>query len=109
MPDTFYLKRNDTLPKLVVNLLDGGAAYDVTGQTPRLIMKIVGGGIPKVDRQLMTIEDGFNGVVSYSFSSVETDTEGTYEVEVEVEDVAGDILTFPTVGYYTVVVGVDLG
>lgn len=110
----FIIKRNDTLPKLAATLTTDGAAYNLTGASVKLIMKVEGATTPKVN-SAATIVDASAGKVEYLWDDVagDTDTEGLYDCEFEVTDANGDILTFPNgadgTNYFTVEIKEDLG
>lgn len=95
---------------LTATLLDDGSAYNLTGATSRvLILKKQGTGVFMVNHQEVTVVSATAGTISYAFDATETNTEGIYDGEVEVTDSAGKIITFPTNGYFTLEVTVDLG
>ena len=54
------------------------------------------------------VTDAVNGVVSYTFTALDTDTSGTYLAEFEVHW-GSDLQTFPSDNYLTIVVKDDLG
>ena len=107
----FDLKANDTQPDFTVQLLQAGAAFDMSalsGVACTFTMTAVAGGAAKVNKAAMTIDDAANGQISYSWAAADTDTDGTYEAEVEVTWTGGNILTFPTDGYFDIDIEADL-
>lgn len=95
MATTFHIKKGDTQPAIKHQLQDDtGTAVDISGGSVRFHLKKVGASSLKVDAAA-TIDDGANGKVSYSWSSGDTDTAGSYEAEWEVTYSGGGIETFP--------------
>jgi Rib/alpha/Esp surface antigen-like repeat protein len=104
----FKIKTNDTSPKLTVDLADAaGSAIDLSGATAKFKMKRYGASTLKVD-EVADITDEANGRVEYSWSSVDTDTAGTYYGEIEVTYADTSVETFPNTGYFTVIIREDL-
>ena len=104
----FDIKRDDTRPILTLVCNDGGSPFNLTGYTCVAIMTLASGGAPKINRAAVTLDDAANGAVSYTFSASDTDTEGSYNFEIEATN-GSAVITFPTVGYFTVDIGADLG
>jgi hypothetical protein len=108
----FTIKRNDREPDLVMTLTQNGAPWPIpAGSTAKIIMKLPGAGVPKVDAAVVIDADqGTNpGKVSYAWAAGNTDTEGVYDVEVQVTLSSGETATFPISGYKTIEVTEDLG
>lgn len=112
----FILKQNDTRPVYLATLkenvgLPGEADVDLTSaQTVRFLMRSSEDSDPdplKVDG-VMDIVDAPNGIVSYEWIAADTDTVGTFNVEIEVEWNDGGIETFPNSGYGEVQITEDL-
>lgn len=106
----FEIKRNDRRPHWRVGLTVNGAAFATTGAAAvRFTMKSSGGAI-KVNKAPMTVIDAALGIVEYAWANGDTDTSGTYNVEVEVDwgGVPPEYQTFPSVGYFVVTIGDDL-
>jgi hypothetical protein len=103
----FEIKRNDLRPHWRVTLTSNGTPVDLTGAaTAKFTMKE--GTTVKVNKAAMTFIDQAGGVVEYDWTGTDTDTSGTYNVEVEVDWGAGEIQTFPSKGYFTITIEDDL-
>lgn len=104
----FYIKQNDTSPRLQATLKDGnGAAIDLTGASVNFHMRALGSTTNKVDGSA-TIADEDNGVVFYSWSASDTDTSGSFEAEFEVTYTGGAVETFPNNRYIQVEITDDI-
>lgn len=104
----FYIKQNDTSPRLQATLKDGsGTAIDLTGASVNFHMRAVGSTTNKVDGSA-TIADEDNGVVFYSWASSDTDTSGSFEAEFEVTYTGGAVETFPNDKYIQVEITDDI-
>ena len=111
----FTLKRNDLEPDLRLTLTDNGVPWPLTNVAAvRLILVKQGVGVPKVDAAMVPDADQVEnpGVVTYEWAAGDTDTEGLYDGEVEVELTNGDLATFPNGhdgdDYFTVEIRPDL-
>lgn len=105
----FSIKRNDRRPHWRYGLTVNGTAMDLTGATAaRFIMKQ--GSTVKINKVPMTIVDALTGVVEYAWADGDTDTSGTYNVEVEIDwgGAPPELQTFPNEGYFTVTITDDL-
>lgn len=101
MSATFYLKRGDTLPAMVVTLLDeDGAAIDTAGKTVTFRMHDPARGELKVNRTAPATA----GVVTVTWLATEVDTEGRFIAEFHVDDGAGHVQTVPNYGQLAVVI-----
>lgn len=108
----FTIKRGDREPGLVLTLEHNGAPYAIPGgATAKLLMKLPGAGSPKVNAAVVIDADqGANpGRVTYAWGATDTDTEGTFNIEVEVSYAGGEKATFPNDGYKTIEIVEDLG
>lgn len=95
----FHIKQNDTAPSIESVLEDGsGNAIDLTGASVRFMMKHPSKDTAKVDSSA-TITDATNGKVRYSWSSSDTDMEGRFHAEWEVEHSDGTVESFPNSDY----------
>jgi hypothetical protein len=56
----------------------------------------------------MEIINAATGIVEYRWATGDTDTANTYNAEVEVDWGAGVTQTFPSKGYFTIVINEDL-
>jgi hypothetical protein len=105
----FEIKRNDRRPYFRVQLTENGDPADLsTAVAARLIMK--SGTTVKINKQPMTFIDKPTGIVQYAWADGDTDTTGTYNVEVEVDwgGAPAEFQTFPSAGYFTVDITDDL-
>lgn len=95
----YNVKQGDT-GDVSATLKRNDVAYDLTGATVRFHMRRSGAAATKVDAAA-TIVTAADGTVLYSWQAGDTDQPGVYEVEWEVTEAGGDILTFPNGGYST--------
>lgn len=91
------MKAGDTLPNLRVKLVEEGDAFNLVDYSVSMRMKRAQGDSLTVDGPA-TIEKQNRGIVAYSWSSSETETAGTYEIEFVAEDNSGNVITFPNIG-----------
>lgn len=104
---TVYVKQNDTKPDIQVTINDDqGTAVDVSGATIKFFMND-STGTNKVDGT-GSIVVAADGTVKYEWGSTDLDTVGVYDAEFQITFSDGSILTAPSSGYITVVVGDDL-
>lgn len=90
----FHIKQNDTSPAIKHQLLDEeGSPIDLTGASVSFHMVDSDGSV-KVNTSA-SIDNAGNGEVSYSWSAGDTDTEGVYKAEWEVDFGNGSIESFP--------------
>lgn len=92
----FYIKRGATLPKLLFQIVDEATGYpvDLTGATVSFKMKRLSDGAV-VTNAGATIEQATQGLVSYSWSTNDTQTVGVYIGEFDVAFPDGYVLTVP--------------
>lgn len=103
----FEIKRNDRRPYFRVQLTENGDPADLTAAvSASMIMKQ--GSTVKVNKAAMTFVDRPTGVVQYAWAAGDTDTTGTYNVEVEIDWGSSEFQTFPSLGYFTVIISDDL-
>lgn len=93
------LKVGDTKPSLRIKLLEDGDPFNLDGYTVTILAKLPQGDSLTVD-ELATIESTSRGIVTYDWSNGETDTSGTYELEIVAND-GTDEITFPNQGTAT--------
>ncbi len=104
----FEIKRNDRRPYFRVQLTENTIPADLTtAVAARIIMKQ--NNTIKINRAAMTFIDKPTGVVQYAWGVTDTDTSGTYNVEVEIDWGASEYQTFPSTGYFVVTISDDLG
>ena len=107
MSNTFHMKRGDRLPAYTATLKDANGAVDLTGATSaKFIMREQHTQAPKVNATCQ-ITNASQGQIKYEWGATDTDTPGTYLVEIEV-DFGGKKMTFPNPGYNIVLIGEDL-
>lgn len=105
---TFYIKQDDTSPELQATLKDAdGTAIDLTGATVRFHMRQSGSTTAKVDAAA-TVVTAASGIVKYTWSAADTDTEGRFEGEFEVTYADGSIETVPNTGYIPIRIRGDI-
>lgn len=114
----YEIKRGDRRPYFRVQLTvtDPDSLLDPPPQIPadftdavgvRFIMRKLGEA-PIVD-DAGTFIDRPTGIVQYAWAAGDTDASGTYNVEVEIDWGAGEKQSFPSTGYFTIVISDDLG
>lgn len=98
---SFDVKRHDLLPALVLTISLDGTAVDLTYASSAKLIVSNRSGV-KIDSP-MTILDQTNpdnlGKVQYDLQLGDTDTVGSYNMEVEVTWAGGRPQTFPSKGY----------
>lgn len=92
------IKQGDTVPSLRVKLLEDGNPFNLDGYTVTLRMKRTDADSLLVDEASMSIENAPRGIVTYDWSSSETDTSGTYLIECVVTN-GSEQITFPNDTY----------
>jgi hypothetical protein len=106
---TFYIKQNDTSPKIRATLKDGdGDVINLEGSNVRFHMREVGGTTTVTDAAATIVSPASGGVVQYAWVVADTDTVGSYQAEFEVEYGDGSIETFPNNGYIRVEITDDI-
>jgi len=90
------LKRNDTGPpvRVQVESEESGVGHDLTGAFAVFTMTDRDGVI-KVNRQPAVVEAGTDGFMRYEWQAGDTDTEGVYDAEFEVDFGSGVKETYP--------------
>jgi uncharacterized protein YfaS (alpha-2-macroglobulin family) len=91
------IKSGDTLPELRVQLTEKGNAFNLDSYSVEMKMKRAGDDSLAVDASV-SVEQPNRGIVTYSWSTGDTDTAGTYELEFTADDGSGSTLTFPNSG-----------
>ncbi len=106
---TLVMKKDDLEPKYVATLCNAdGTAVDLTNATSvSLIVKQSTGG-SKYFKAAGAFVDRYNGVVSYTWASGNTDTAGNFQMEWEVVWPTNRPETFPNNGYDTLIIGASL-
>ena len=73
----FIIAKNARLPDLIVQLLDGTTAVNLTGAAVKFSMDDEA-GVAKVDAVAAVLDDATNGKVKYQWGATDTDTEGVF-------------------------------
>lgn len=98
MATDIYRKKSDT-SKLRVTLIDDNGPIDLTGATVTFTMTSTAGTV-KVNKQACVVLDqtvtANRGVVTYAFTSLQTNTTGKYYGEWQVTLSNGEVLTIPS-------------
>jgi len=84
----FKIKKNDRLPALTIQLLNGGdnSAIDLTeASSVKVYMKNKSTGTLKINGSSATVTDAANGRVKYSWAAADTDTAGSYLFEFKID------------------------
>lgn len=108
-PD-YYLKRGDVGGILGIVCRDAnGDAENVTGATVTFRMRPAVLGDTVIDAEA-SVDDGDDGLVSYTFAEGDTDTlaAGLYLAEFQVTFQDNSVTTFPNGGYVNVMVTSDV-
>lgn len=112
----YQIKRNDRRPYFRVQLkqtdpLSSTGALipaDITGAVGvKFLMKGTAGAL-KVNTAGFIISPA-TGVVEYRWGATDTDTSGSFNMEVEIDWGGGEKQTFPSSGYFAVTIVDDLG
>jgi hypothetical protein len=106
---TFSIKRNDTKPTLVANIVTGeGVALNLTNCAVQFIMSYQGNRQIKI-QAAANILDAANGTVSYQWANNDCNIASTYYGEFQVTYPDNTVQSIPSDGYFTVLVREDLG
>lgn len=95
MAEKIKLVKDDTLPQIKITLTDEitGLPIDISGSTPRLKFRAVG-GTTLIATLTGTVFDGPNGVCVFSWGQTTLDVSaGDYEGEVEITFASGGVQT----------------
>lgn len=93
-----HIKNGDTLPAYRAKLLEDDDAFNLSNYDVQIRVKLAEGDTLTVDAAA-TIEQADRGIVTYSWSSGETDDAGTYEVQFVADDGSGNVISFPNSGF----------
>ena len=112
--DTFKVKTGDLEPALTLQLLSDGQPVSIhQAMNATVVVRAQRGATtPKVRRQGTILDQNTaqtRGLVKLVWQPGDTDTAGTYYVEVEIEWTAGRKQTFPGDGYALMNIEADLG
>lgn len=104
---TFYMKQNDTQPKMLASLKDGeGDPIDLTSASVRFHMRTLTG--TTVVDAAASIVTAATGLVRYDWQPADTAAIGSYQAEFEVTYSDTTIETFPNSGYIRVEITDDI-
>lgn len=92
-----HMKKNSTLPTLRVKLLENGDPFNLNGYSIDMKMKRTDADSLKIDTSA-AVDNANRGIVTYDWSSSDTDTTGTFLVEFVADD-GTDTVTFPNNGF----------
>lgn len=111
---TFLLKRNDTMPSLVVNVIDRGRLlqkqdYSLSGVTGvTFTMVDTSCNVAKVLNREAQITCVSGGTIQYNWQMGDTNVSGNYKGEFELGYVGGGKLTIPQIGGIEIEISDDL-
>jgi hypothetical protein len=104
---TFYMRQNDTQPRLLATLQDGDAnPINLTGASVQFHMRTLAGSL--VTNRAAVIVTAASGDVRYDWIAADTATVGSYQAEFQVTYSDGTIETFPNSGYIRVEISDDI-
>lgn len=112
MAQKFIIKQHDLEPSLLIKLLDGTTAVDLTNAVSVQFLMRDAAGALKVNGFMTILNQSITanvGLVSYPWVLGDTDTTGTYTCEIQVNWLGSRPQTFPVNKYFNVVVRPDLG
>lgn len=105
MSAAFKIKKGDTGKVFRAKLLP---TVDLTGATGATFKARLRGAVSNKISGAMTFYNYTPAIVDYEFTSSDLDTAGIYDVEITVLTATGKELTYPTVGFLTMIVTEDL-
>ena len=109
----FTIKRNDTLPKLEVSIYGTGCLgqttnFDLTGATGVTFSMVDTTGNYKIAGKAGQILSSSGGTIQYSWVSEDTDQEGVYNGEFQINYSNGDRLSVPQQGFINIEIFRDI-
>ena len=105
---TFYLKRNDTSPSLLRQLLDGaGSPIPLFGCTVVFNMWDESDQVI-ISRRACTVTDATNGWVRHDWLPADTISQGTFRGEFEITFASGAVETVPNSSYIEILITRDI-
>jgi len=109
MSTRFAMKRHDRRPvlRMTVTKKSDGTARDFTGATAKFLMYDADGN-EKVNATAAIESPPTDGVLRYDWAAGDTDTEGEFKAEFEVDYGGGDKLTIPNSGFLVIKIYEDL-
>ena len=105
---TFFVKQNDTSPKLAATLKDeNGQIVHVTGASVKFHMAKLSNSSVITDASA-TVTNGSAGKVEYAWSASDTASIGTFRGEFEVTFPTGLVETYPNSEYISIQITDDI-
>lgn len=102
----FIIKAGDTQASILTTLTDGRTPLSLVGATVQFRMAPYGGNVLRFTRNAVIV-DPVSRTVRYDWQAGDTNTPGIYQGEFVVTN-AGQVMTYPADGYYTIEVSVPL-
>lgn len=93
--------KNDLQPYYYLQVKDAsGVVVNITGATIYCTLKLSGSSAIKINRQTtgINITDATNGKFEYRWQAGDTDTQGSYNIEFEINPASGGKFTLPGPG-----------
>ncbi len=109
----FAMKRNDTLPSLRLNVLDRGCLgqserFDMTGATGVTFTMTDSSGNYKIAKKDGIIVSSSGGTIQYDWDQEDTNEEGIFTAEFQINYAGGGRLTVPQQGFLTIEIYRDI-
>lgn len=109
----FTIKRNDTLPKLELSITGRGClgqvlAFNLSGATGVTFSMIDTQGNYKIAQKAGQILSSSGGTIQYSWEAEDTNQEGVFNGEFQINYSSGDRLTVPQQGFISIEIFRDL-
>lgn len=102
-------KRTDTGYPITATLKANGVIVDLTGSTVTIWLRNRATGVLKVSGAACTVSSPTTGQVSYTPSSGDVDTSGSYDVEFKQARGDGTMIHYPSDGYEPLTIEDSLG
>lgn len=94
----FRIKKNDRQPYYKAQVVDSdGSAFDLTGTTIKVTMRVSNGGAVKINAATtgIVVTNAANGEFEYRWQAGDTDTIAQYDIEFLFTPPSGDQFTLP--------------
>jgi len=106
----FRIKRHARRPYLMLSIKDAdGVAFDLTGASfAKFQMKDDEGNMKITDGSGTIVSPPTSGILKYQWQTGDTDTEGNFYAEFDIEYSAGDDLTVPVDGDILIMIKEDV-
>jgi hypothetical protein len=102
-------KKRDTYPTRRVTLIRNGQPWDTTGAVSGRWLMVEDVAQTLEQRAISFVTPRTGGQVDVHFLTADVDTEGDYNVEVELLYTGSEPMTFPSSGYRRIKIVPDLG